>query len=55
MINIINRNKTTMEPFSELVDQDLLSVHSGIHSHYPFSQQENGNVYEQMNSTANSF
>ena len=26
VINIINRNKATMEPFSELVDQDLLSV-----------------------------
>ena len=42
MINIINRNKATMEPFSELVDQALLSVHSDIHSQDAFSQQENG-------------
>ena len=36
VINIINRNKATMEPFSELVDQGLLSVQSDIHSHDAF-------------------
>ena len=40
VINIINRSKATMEPFSELVDQALLSVHSDIHFHDAFSQQE---------------
>ena len=45
VINIINRNKATMEPFSELVDQALLSVHSDIHSHDAFSQQENDEIY----------
>ena len=54
VINIMNRNKARMEPFSELVDQALLSVHSDIHSHYAFSQQENDEVYEQMSSTVDS-
>ena len=54
VINIINRNKATMEPFSELVDQALLSVHSDIHSHDAVSQQENDEVYEQMSSTVHS-
>ena len=45
VINIINRNNATMEPFSELVDQALLSVHSDIHSHNAFSQQEKDEVY----------
>ena len=54
MINIINRNKATMEPFSELVDQALLSVHSDIHSHDAFSQQENDEIDEQMSSTVDS-
>ena len=54
MINIINRNKATMEPFRELVDQALLSVHSDIHSDDAFSQQENHEVYEQMSSTFHS-
>ena len=54
VINIINRNKATMEPFCELVDQALLSVHSDIHSHDAFSQQENDEVYEQMSSTVDS-
>ena len=44
-----------MKPFSELVDQALLSVHSDIHSHDSFSQQENDEVYEEMSSTVNSF
>ena len=30
VINIINRNEATMEPFSELVDPALLNVHSDI-------------------------
>ena len=51
VINIINRNKATMEPFSELVDQALMSVHPDIHSHDAVSQQENDEVYEQMSST----
>ena len=38
VINIINRSKATMEPFSELVDQALLSVHSDINSHDAFEQ-----------------
>ena len=54
VINIINRNKTTMETFSELVDQAFLSVHSDIHYHDAFSQQENDEVYEQMSSTVHS-
>ena len=54
VINIINRNKATMESFSELVDQVLLSVHFDIHSHDAFSQQENDEVYEQMSSTVHS-
>ena len=54
VINIINRNNTTMEPFSELVDPALLSVHSDIHFHDAFSQQENDEVYEQMSSTVDS-
>ena len=54
VINIINRNKATMEPFSELVDQALVSVHSDIQSHDAFSQQENDEVYEQMSSTVDS-
>ena len=40
-----------MKPFSELVDQTLLSVYFDIHSHDAFSQQENDEVYEQMSST----
>ena len=55
VMNIINRSKATMKPFSELVDQALLSVHSDIHSHDSFSQQENDEVYEEMSSTVNSF
>ena len=55
VIDIINRNKPTIEPFSELVDQALLSVHSDIQSHDAFSQQENDDVYEQMSSTVDSF
>ena len=43
-----------MEPFRELVDQALLSVHSDIHSDDAFSQQENHEVYEQMSSTFHS-
>ena len=54
VINIINRSKATMELFIELVDQAMLSVHSDIHSHGAFSQQENYEVYEQMSSTVNS-
>ena len=54
VINIINRNKATMEPFSELVDQALLSVHSDIHSYDAFSQQENDEVYEQMSYSVDS-
>ena len=54
VINIINRNKATMEPFSELVDQVLLSVHSDIHSHDAFSQQKNYEIYKQMSSTVDS-
>ena len=54
VINIINRNKATMEPFSELVDQALLSVHSDIHSHDAFSQQENDENYEQMSYSVDS-
>ena len=54
VINIINRNKATMEPFSELVDQALMSVHPDIHSHDAVSQQENDEVYEQMSSTVHS-
>ena len=50
----MNRNKATMEPFSELVDQALLSAHSDIHSHDAFSQQENDEVYEQMSSAVDS-
>ena len=34
-----------MKPFSELVDQALLNVHSDIHSHDVFSRQENDEVY----------
>ena len=51
MIDIINRNKATVEPFSELVDQALLGVNSDIHSHDAFSQQENDDFHEQMSST----
>ena len=54
VINIINRNKATMEPFSALFDQALMSVHSDIHSHDIFSQQENDEVYEQMSFTVDS-
>ena len=54
MIDIINRNKATVEPFSELVDQGLLSVHSDILFHDAFSHQENDKVYEQMSSTVDS-
>ena len=54
VINVINRNKAAMEPFTELVDQALLSVHSDVHSHDAFSQQENDEVYEQMSSTVDS-
>ena len=54
VINIINRNKATVEPFSELVDQALLGVHSDIHSHDGFSQQENDEFHEQMGSTVDS-
>ena len=43
-----------MEPFSELVDQALLSVHSDIHSYDAFSQQENDEVYEQMSYSVDS-
>ena len=54
VINIINRNKATVEPFSELVDQALLGVHSDIHSHDGFPQQENDEFHEQMGSTVDS-
>ena len=54
VIDIINRKKATMEPFSELVDQALLSVHFDIHSHDAFSKQENDEVFEQMSSTVHS-
>ena len=43
-----------MEPFSELVDQAMLSVHSDIHSHDAFSRRKNDEVYEQMSSTVDS-
>ena len=43
-----------MEPFNELLDQVLLSVHSDIHSHDTFSQPENDEVYEQMSFTVDS-
>ena len=54
VINITNRNKATMEPFSELFDRALMSVHSDILSHDAFSQKENDEIYEQMNSTVDS-
>ena len=54
VINITNTNKGTMEPFNELLDQVLLSVHSDIHSHDTFSQPENDEVYEQMSFTVDS-
>ena len=54
VINITNRNKATMEPFSELFDRALMSVHSDILSHDAFSRKENDEIYEQMNSTVDS-
>ena len=54
MINIISRNKATIEPFSKLIEQALLSLHSDIHSDDAFSEQENDEVYEQVSSTVNS-
>ena len=54
VINITNRNKATMESFSELFDRALMSVHSDILSHDAFSQKENDEIYEQMNSTVDS-
>ena len=53
MTNIKNRKKATIKPFSEFIDQALLSVHSVIHSHDACSQQENHDVYEQVSSTVN--
>ena len=41
MINIITKNKATVEPFSKLIEQASLSLHSDIHFDDAFSEQEN--------------
>jgi len=44
VIEVINRNKAVMEPYSEMVDQALSNLSSAVTNPDAFSQQENDEV-----------
>ena len=54
VLDTINRNRQIMEPFSSLVNEALLNLSEGVStSNDGFSQQENDEVEEELQNTAN--
>ena len=51
VMNIINRNKSLMEPFGEMGEQALLDLHTHVVNADPFSQQENDKVQTELSAT----
>ena len=47
-LDIVNRNKTIMEPFGEIVDQTLSNLRSDVTIPDSFSQQENDEVQAEL-------
>ena len=48
VLNIINRNKSVMEPYSDMVEQALSSLHSELVNPDLFGQQENDDVQAEL-------
>ena len=50
-MDIINKNKSVMELFGEMVEQASLNLHTQIISIDPFTQQENDEVQAKLFAT----
>lgn len=53
-MDIINRNKSIMKPFGEIVEQALLILHTHVVNANLFSQQENDEVVAKLSATGSS-
>ena len=53
VMDIINRNRSIMEPFSEIVEEALANLTAHLTNPDAFSQQENDEVQAELASTAN--
>ena len=53
VMDIINRNRSIMEPFSEIVEEALANLIVHLPNPDAFSQQENDEVQAELASTAN--
>ena len=53
VMDIINRNRSIMEPFSEIVEEALANLTAHLTSPDAFSQQENDEVQAELASNAN--
>ena len=53
VMDIINRNRSVMEPFSEIVEEALANLTAHLTNLDAFSQQENDEVQAELASTAN--
>ena len=52
-MDVINRNRSLMEPFSEIVEEALANVTAHLTTSDAFSQQENDEVQAELVSSAN--
>ena len=48
VLNIINRNKSVIKPYSDMVEQVLLNLHSQLVNPDPSGQQENDDVQAEL-------
>ena len=49
VLHIINRSKSVMEPYSDMVEEALSNLHSQLVNPDPFGQQENHDVQAELN------
>ena len=48
VMNVINRNKSIMEPYNDMIEEALSNLHSEILNSDPFGRRENDDVQEEL-------